>query len=149
MACESAMGWSNVVTWGLVLAGWVVVHKMTLFRERRKENRDAVTRFIDEMKAVEDMAIRFHTADKFDAEGSHSLICRVGRLNRMLQRQPLKALNMSLALMIRFKKGLTLKNTDASSFKMHGHHSDLVVGIRDVTNDMLEAIEAAKNEKFG
>ncbi|MDD5329702.1 MAG: hypothetical protein PHX38_06845 [Sulfuricella sp.] len=148
MGCETAVNWANAATWGLVLAGWFVVHKMALSRERRKENRDAVNRVIEEIKSVGRMAIVFHTSDSFNSETSDSLIWQVSRINRTLQRAPLNMLNIPLSLMVRFKKGLTLQNTDASTFTPQSYHGDIIKGIRTVTDQLLETIEEGRDKKY-
>lgn len=149
MACEEiSVGLANAATWGIVLAGWVVVHCATLARERRKENREAVTRIIEEIKAVENLAVTFHTSEKFDSQISDSLIWRVNRAIRTLQRQPLQTLDIPLGMMVRFRKGLTLLNTDASTFAMQTYHCEIVRGIRSVTDELLTEIEAARDKEF-
>lgn len=148
MACESAVNWSDAVTWGLVLIGWGVVRATQLSQERRKEKREAVARVIEEIAEIESIAIKFHYLASFCAQTSDALIWRVGRLNRSLQRPPLISLEIPLPLMVRFKKGLTLKNMDASSFVQQSYHGDLVVGIRQITEEMIEAIEAARDKKL-
>lgn len=148
MAFESGTGWSNVVTWFLVLVGWFVVHRTELAQERRKENREAVTRIIDEIKELEGRAIGFHSSEKYSAEDSEWLTWRIVRLNRCLQRPPLNSLKIPLALMVRFKKAFTLNNTDPSSFAPKEYHGDLIVGIRRITDEMIEAVEAARDREF-
>lgn len=148
MACEATTGWANTVTWGMVLVGWFVVHCATLSRERRKEKRDAVSRIIEEIKTVEDLAVTFHTSEKFDSQTSDLLIWRVNRVIRTLQRLPLQALDIPLGLMVRFRKGLTLLNTDVSTFAPQTYHGDIIKGIRTVTDEMLETIEAARDKNL-
>lgn len=148
MAVESGAGWPDVVTWLLVLAGWLVVHRTELEHERRKEKREAATRIVNEVKDLEGQAIAFHSSREYSAEDSDSLTWRIVRLNRRLQRPPLNNLNIPLALMVRFKKAFTLKNTDASSFVPHEYHDELIVGIRRITDEMIEALEAARDREF-
>ena len=149
MACEgTAIGWANAVTWGMVLVGWISVHRATLSRERRKEKREAVTRIIEEIKAVEDLAIRFHTSEKFDSQISDALIWRVNRVTRTLQRPPLQILDIPLGLMVRFRKGLTLLNTDASTFVTQTYHGEIIKGVRAIADELLETIEAARDRNF-
>lgn len=148
MACQSGTDWSDVVTWLLVLAGWFVVHKIDLGHERRKENREGVTRIVDEIKEIERHAIAFHSSQNYSAEDSDLLTCHIARVNRCLQRPPLLPLKIPLPLMVRFKKAFTLKNTDASSFVPQEYHGDLIVGIRRITDEMIEAVEAARDREF-
>lgn len=148
MASDPAANWPDVVTWGLVLIGWGVVRASQLSQERRKENREAVARVMDEIKEIESIAIRFHSSTSFCAQTSDGLIWRVGRLNRSLQRPPLIDLNIPLPLMVRFKKRLTLRNMDASSFVQQAYHDELIVGVRQIADEIIEAIEAARDKKY-
>lgn len=148
MTCEATINWANTVTWIVVLVGWIAVHCATLSRERRKEKRDAVSCIIEEIRAVEVLAVTFHTSDKFDSLSSDLLIWRTIRVNRALQRPPLQTLDIPLSLMVRFKKGLTLLNTDTSTFVRQTYHSEIIRGIHSVTDDIIESIEAAREQYF-
>lgn len=149
MACEEiTVGLVNAVTWWMVLVGWIVVHRTTLSRERRKENREAVARIIDEINVVGNLAITFHTSRTFDSQASDALIWRVNRVIRTLQRLPLQNLDIPLGMMVRFRKGLTLLNTDASVFVTQTYQGEIVKGVRAVTDDLLETIEAARDRIF-
>ncbi len=148
MTCESTISNTSIVTWLIVLGGWIVVHSATLARERRKEKRDAANTLIEAIKAVEQFAVCFHTAEKYDSSASDALIWRVSRLIRILQRPPLKAMDIPLNLMVRFRKGITLKNIDPSSFTTQTYHSDLIRDIRNATDEMIESIEAARDVCF-
>ena len=56
--------------------------------------------------------------------------------------------NIPLPLMVRFKRALILKNTDASSFISQANYGELIVGIRQITDELIEAIEAARDREF-
>lgn len=149
MASEATtIGWANTITWGIVLIGWITVHCSTLSRERRKEKRDSVSRIIEEIKAIEILAVTFHTSDNFDPQSSDSLIWRISRVTRSLQRPPLKSLNIDLSLMVRFRREFTLQNTDASTFAPQAYNSGIIKGIRAITDKIIETIEAAKDKAF-
>lgn len=148
MTCEATINWANTVTWIVVLVGWIAVHCATLSRERRKEKRDAVSCIIEEIRAVEVLAVTFHTSDKFDSLSSDLLIWRTNRVNRALQRPPLQTLDIPLSLMVRFRKRFTLLNTDTSTFVRQTYHSEIIKDIRSVTDEIIESIEAARDKYF-
>lgn len=50
--------------------------------------------------------------------------------------------------MVRFKKAFTLNNTDSSSFVSQTYHGELIVGMRKITDEMIEKIEAARDREF-
>lgn len=148
MTCEITNPSTNIATWLIVLIGWIVVHLATLSRERRKEKRDAANSIIEELKIVEQLAVVFHTAEKYDSGASDTLIWRVSRVIRTLQRPPLKILDVPLNLMVRFRKGITLRNIEPSTFSTQTYHCDLVRDIRTVTDEMVESIEASRDANF-
>lgn len=144
MACQ----FSDAATWVLVIAGWYVIHRATLSRERRKESRDAVSKSIDQIRSIEDLAIKFHTSENFNTESYESLIWQINRTIRSLQRPPLKELDLSKSLLSRFRREITLNNADASTFEQQDRGSIIVKDIRTTTDRLLDAIEAARDAKF-
>jgi hypothetical protein len=124
------------------------VYAAALSRERRKEKRDAVSCTIDEIKAIENMAVKFHTSKKFDSQGSDEYIWRVNRVIRTLQRQPLQNLKIPPPLMVRYRKGLTYLNTDASTFVPQEYHGNIIRELRAITDEMIETVEAARDKNF-
>ena len=55
------MGWTQIVTWLLIIAGWLLVNHQNNIREKRKEIRtilDKIQSFLDE---IEIQAIQYHT----------------------------------------------------------------------------------------
>jgi len=49
-----------LVSWLLIIGGWLFVHRATLSRERRKEKREEINNTIQEIRAIENIAIDFH-----------------------------------------------------------------------------------------
>jgi hypothetical protein len=46
------MNQHDFITWLLIIVGWLVVHFTTLKREKRKENREAAYKIVEEIKIV-------------------------------------------------------------------------------------------------
>jgi hypothetical protein len=140
--------WPNLITWLLVLAGWFAVHQATLSRERRKERREAAKFTIESLRELEVDALKFHMAPGFDSVQADQLIYRAGRIIRGLQRTPMSELELPLGRMVRLRRSMTLNNADASVFKPQTAGSGLLMEIRAAVDDLVDAIETARDTKW-
>ncbi|MFZ2884630.1 hypothetical protein [Nitrosomonas europaea] len=150
-----------LVSWLLIIGGWLFVHRATLSRERRKEKREEINNTIQEIRAIENIAIDFHNSKIFDEKAASSLTLRINRLNRKLQAPPtFNELKIPTQLMIEFRKTITLEHFDKSNFPsmvqriMKGNPYPaisieiLIRNINSATDDLVDCIEAEKNNKF-
>lgn len=138
----------QAVTWLLVVLGWLVVHRKTLERERRKEHREASQRIVNELREIEQEATAFHRSQQFDGDRAESLMWRVTRAIKSLQRPPLSTLQINISCLSQLRRSITLRNFDASSFSTQQASSEIVKDIRYATDDLIEEIEAARDRKF-
>ncbi len=148
MAAESCSAWGNVVTWGVVVAGWVVVHRATLSRERRKEQREAVRQIVEEIKVIEATAFEFHMAEVHSQLNANALTSKIDRVIRALQRQPLSILNVPIRPLIQFRKTITIENFDATGFAAQHANSQLIYGIRSAVDDLIHSIEFHRDKNI-
>ncbi|WP_396956623.1 hypothetical protein [Nitrosomonas sp.] len=154
--------WIKLTTpWLLVIGGWYVIHRTTLIRERRKEKREEIDRVLEEIRAIESIAIDFHNSEVFDKKANSNITLRIDRLSRKLQAPPtFNELKITTQLMIEFRKTITLEHFDKSNFPsivqriMKGNPypaTSIEILIRDInsaTDDLVDCIEAEKNNKF-
>lgn len=148
MATECSSGWSNVITWFIVAIGWYAVHRATLSRERRKEQREATQKAIEEIKQIEKSALDFHMANGHSQQEADTLTSRIDRILRLIQRPPLKALEAPVMPMVKFRKSITLTNFDSSGFSTQHAESELLYAIRCATDDFTTAIETQRDLKI-
>ena len=80
--------WAGVITWFIVVIGWIIVHNATLARDRRKEKREISMHICKEIADLQATAIDFHTATDFDARKSTDLAQQVDRVCIRLQKYP-------------------------------------------------------------
>lgn len=144
MACTEPPWWANVLTWLSVFGGWVVVHKASLFRERRKEKRDGARCVADELSALERQAIDFHSSGLYESFAAAELRKQTERLIRRLQRLPLSELDVQTALLVRLRKSITLENIDPSNFAPQEANGQLLLNIRAAVDDLTIAIDTSK-----
>lgn len=139
---------SNIISWFFILLGWLVVHKITLKQERRKERREAAHTICMELRELEHLAINFHTAREHDIRNATDLRQSVERLIRHLQRSPLTELEISNQCLIQLRQSITLQNADRRDFSAQNADSDLIRNIRDATSDLIEVIEDNREIKW-
>ena len=144
MSCSEPPWWLSALTWLIVFGGWVVVHKSTLSRERRKEKRDTAKFLVDNLADLERKALAFHTSQHYDSHVATELRHEVERIIRRLQKVPLSELSIPTGVMVRLRKSITLKNTDASTFAPQGAGEQLLFDIRIAIDNLISSIDVAK-----
>lgn len=135
------MDLNSFITWLLIILGWLFVHIATLQRERRKERRDTAFKIIEEIREIEAKAIKFQSSSEFNSQDFDSLIWRINRIINKLQRPPLKYLHVHVNMMMRFRQNLT-QNTDFSTFVMQTHDGNIIRCIHEVSDELIDEIEA-------
>lgn len=153
--------WAQLlVSWALIIGGWFFVHKAALSRERRKEKREVIDRVLEEIRAIESIAIDFHSSKIFNKKVNSNITLRIDRLSRKLQAPPFAALGISTDLMIQIRQAITLRHFDKSDFptavqrimKRSPYPATsieiLIKDINSATDDLIDCIETAKNTKF-
>lgn len=135
---------SDFVTWVLVCAGWYFVHKTTLTRERRKEKREIAIKFCKDILDLQSTAIDFHTAKAFDPRKSADIGHQIEQIIHRLQKAPLRELNIPRFCYIALREKITLTNIDLSDFKSQKHDSEIILDIRTAADDLIIAIEDAR-----
>ncbi len=141
------MNWGDLITWILVIVGWLFVHGATISREKNKEDREASRKIIEEIKIVEKLSIDFQTSQNFSHQNMDMLLWRVSRIIRALQRPPLKFLHIPTDILVSFRQNLT-RNTDKSKFHTQLHDGEIILKIHESTDDLIEEIEANSNILF-
>lgn len=132
------MVWTQILTWLLIIAGWVIVNHQNNIREKRKEIRvtlDKIQIFLDE---IENQAIQYHTV-----EASNDLSFQLKRnLNQKLRDKLkiLKTRNLDVKTcnshLTKFRQAVTLDNFDTSNYKTQTLNDDLIKNIL-LTKDRL------------
>ncbi|MDP1559250.1 MAG: hypothetical protein Q8K59_08835 [Nitrosomonas sp.] len=137
------MDWKDIITWLLVIVGWFIVHIVTMSRERLKENRDAALRIVEEIRRVEEISVEFQTSTEFSDEKYDLLVWRISRIAMAIYRPPLKHLQISTDIVIKFRQNLTM-NTDKSKFVTQSHNEEIIKNIHEATDNLISEIEVQK-----
>lgn len=137
-----------LLTFGLVILGWWIVHNATLTRERRKEKRELASKICKEIWDLQEAAVDFHTNHEYSGRKSADLAQVVGRVNTQLQKTPLDQLNVPHIRMIDLRRRITLRNSEKSEFAAQDHESDFIAELRNAAADLVHFIEDAKEERW-
>lgn len=135
--------WTHqVVTWLLVIAGWIIVHYLTVTRERQKEVRDEAKTICREIHELELRATNFHRSPTHDFGEAQAILSQMNRISSALASKPLSNLGVAPAEVRRFRQSVTLRNFDPRGFEPQTPDSALIrdIGLRS------EQLAASVNE---
>jgi hypothetical protein len=138
----------QIVTWCLVVFGWVVVHCLTVKRERQKEVRDLKSLLIEKIERIEQQATEFHTSDTHDFQRAQQLIGDISRVGKQLTGLQLKCLEVAPKYIRQFRQSITSKNLDKTSFEKQTPDSPVVRDIFTASTQLIDAIESAYTSKY-
>ncbi|MCX7176016.1 MAG: hypothetical protein NT159_19250 [Proteobacteria bacterium] len=134
---------SQLITWLLIVAGWVIVHYLTLTRERQKEIRDLKSKIVEHILEIEKRSIAFHQSPNHRPDEARNLVAEIDRVITTIARQPLSLLCISPLVLRQFRSGITLKNFDPSRFQAQPSTSRLLSDISLHTEALINALEQA------
>lgn len=132
----------DVWTYLSVVVGWVVVHFLTAFRDKKKEWREfsrETVRFVD---SIEKNAFSYHSAPErdFSLEKKIKLDLAVLDLRFNLIRKHLSLRN-EISF---FRSAITLENFETASFVQKDYQSEILQSIAYEANLLREALFKAK-----
>ena len=136
------------VTWLLIVTGWVVVHYLTLTRERQKEVRDLKMRLVDRILEVERRGCLFHQAAIFSPDEAGALVAEIGRISAEIARLPLSTLRVPKKAVVRFRASITLANFDLTRFQPQPATSLLLSNISLAAEGLINALEHAYDARY-
>jgi hypothetical protein len=144
------MGWAQVITWLLVILGWLLVNRQNNIREKRKEIRsllDKIQSFLDE---IEYQAIQYHTSQQSD-----ELAFQLKRnLNKKFQNKlsVLKLRNLDIQNcyphLKQLRQAVTLENFDTSGFKPKNISDDVIKNIWLAKENLSQELERCFAKKY-
>ncbi len=138
----------QAVTWLLVVIGWVVVHYLTVVRERQKEIRELKNQVVDAILRVERAAIAFHQSSGHDSDAARTLVTDLSRIGRTIGSPPLRILCVESKSVKEFRKSVTLRNFDPSDFRSQQPSSNLVSEITRCADDLILSIDNSYASRY-
>jgi hypothetical protein len=142
------MEWGNVVSWLIILIGWLVVNYQHNSRETRKEIRVGLLELYKILDDIEAKAFDYHTSG-----GSSSAARRI--------RAELAQLHARIKLILcghvrcdyvrslaQFRKSITYENFDTANYVKRPPDDDLFDRILEAKRDLIVILEQAFNNKY-
>lgn len=139
---------TQVITWGLIVVGWVTVHYLTLTRERQKEIRELKSKLVERILEIENRSIAFHQASGHNQDEARSLVAEIERVSSAIARKPLSVLAIKPRAVTQFRRSITLKNFDQSAFNTQSANSRLLNDISLRTEGLTDALEEAYANRY-
>ncbi|MCA3132920.1 MAG: hypothetical protein ING80_07270 [Rhodocyclaceae bacterium] len=141
--------WGQVVTWCLVLAGWVIVNYQNNQRERRKEQRASIDSIKKQLADLEEGAVSFHTSKEFDHATRRRLQYQIHRLSDACQRLQLCEPQTTVKPIAALRQAITLNNADPTTFVPQEPTSPLLDDIYAAGDDVIDAVEGRFIAEYG
>ena len=138
----------QLITWALIVAGWVTVHYLTLTRERQKEIRELKAKLVERILEIESRSISFHQASNYSQDDARSLVAEIERVSSAIARKPLSILAIEPKAVTQFRRSITLKNFDPSAFSPQSANSRLLNDISLRTEALTDALEEAYANRY-
>lgn len=138
----------QIVTWILVIVGWVVVNRQHNQRETRKELRAQLDKVRDTVFKIEGLSETYHTDESpsgSDAKQIKILIQRVGAaIDRLMLLESREAQKRIIAL----RQAITLHNFDTRVHKAQGQSSEIIANINSSVDALLNDLESKFQTRF-
>lgn len=138
----------QLITWFLVISGWVVVHYLSAVRDRQKDIRDLKLKTIQTIIDAERLAIDFHTAVSFDLGKTQQLTSMIQRISTDMTRPPLVTFQNYSNVVKEFRQAITLQNFDISRFQRQQASSKIVADINYATEQIIRAFETGYDNRY-
>lgn len=139
---------TQIITWMLIVAGWMTVHYLTLTRERQKEIRELKSKLVERILEIECRSISFHQASNYSQDDARSLVADIERVSSAIARKPLSILAIEPKHVTQFRRSITLKNFDPTAFGTQSANSRLLNDISLRTEALIDALEEAYANRY-
>lgn len=133
----------NVVTWLLVVLGWVVVHHFAQRREQSKEWRALIRKLALDIEEVTKKASAYHRADSRSIDLEEEILWSLNIIGDQLSivKQKLKENTLSL---VGLEESITMNNFQSKDFARQGLQEkilrDIAFEARSVINKLYQLI---------
>lgn len=141
----SALG--QVVTWSLVVAGWLVINRQHNRREARKETRAQLDELREALAELEQNAESYHSAANHSERDARRIKVQLQRATYAVDRLGLLNCQERDVRVIALRRAITFENFDTKDHIVQELSGELVAGINAAVDDMVNALEGAFRER--
>ncbi|WP_139174525.1 hypothetical protein [Lysobacter enzymogenes] len=128
---------TSLVTWMLVMIGWLVISERQVQMEIAKNNYSKFSKLRESVSKIEVAAIAYHTGE-YDARAGRNIMRSLSTLGlEVSQLNRAKLVGMSAGdYVFKFKKAITFSNFDPGEFALHDASSELIQGVEEAADDL-------------
>lgn len=139
--------WYYIVTWLLVVAGWLIVNQQNNRREERKEIRSSLTEIHKLIYEIIDSSEKYHCSKRHDPEKSKEIRLQLQRLALKVSHLHFfsDAVNRSI---YEFRSSITIKNFDTKNFSKQAENSEMIISIHSCGEDLIDSLETCFGKLF-
>lgn len=138
----------QIITWILIVAGWIIVHYLTVTRERHKEIREQKSNLCSAIIEIEKNAIAFHQSLDFNPDLARNLMSSICRISNSISKPPLKNLRVAPDHIKKFRQSITLKNFEKRDFLTLEPNSRIISNISLSTERLINALDDSYSIKY-
>lgn len=148
MTEHNGFDYSNLVTWLLVVSGWLVVYQQNRHFQDRKELRATIDNLLTDINDLRNAAIKYHTEE---ASANQLLANDIKSRTNSLTSNIVDSLletDEILDALTELRIRITFDNFESQQYRPQSHGSDLVILIYAATDDLRDLIDARFREMY-
>lgn len=133
---------AQIVTWVIVIIGWLIVNHQNNNRERRKEIRQAIDKIVNRIEEIEQDALRFHQSS-FDGGSARKLLLSLDKTGRSITWLRMVGTEEYKKSIVSFRRSITLKNFDPTAHVALGSNDSQLARISAAADNLVNLLENA------
>lgn len=141
-------GTFQIITWLIVICGWIYVDRRNNNRESRKERRDDICKLKNRIEKIIDNAIQYHTNASHDQNLSREIKIQIDLLATSIQSLKNFGIRLDSSMVVAFRKAVTYHNFDTHSFTKRPHYDPLILEIQDTGTALATALDVSFINKY-
>lgn len=132
--------WFYVITWALVISGWIIVNWQNNRREDRKEIRSALNQIYADIDALQKKSIKYHKSSERNLKAEAKINIMNRRLSEHLGHLGLRLSSYSEEY-AQFIDSITMENFETTTFTQQKEGDLILDRIRDNSSYLESALE--------
>lgn len=139
---------AQIVSWLLIISGWLVINRQHNQREDRKELRTQLDKLIALLISLEGDAISYHLANEIESSSARNIKVKLKRVSHSVRHLSLGKVTDVNRRVISLRRAITLENFDTVHHTPQDPRSDLVDAINHSLDELVNYLEDAFRQKY-
>ncbi len=147
----SSIDLGNIITWVVVVGGWVFTNKANHYFETRKEINQTISTINKELLEICKKGKKFHLMKSHNSELLDEIITSIDREDvkiKLLKRSLVLDTHVVDIRIYEFRRSISLNNADKSSFKKLTPGDEILKDIDSAHNKLSEYLQECYYKKF-